>query len=227
MASEPQTPQGWFGWTPAATWVFQANPDRYRIDRALDAIEAGELPSIWWRAPAKDGNVAIGERVVIWRDAGEGKDSPKAIPGVVGVGRVIDRAKQLPPDREREFVVNEGDFEYNELRVEIELVPLTGEDGNRKTPLIDKEEWKALLREDTKIISGGNFITFTDLAPPAWSKLCEARPVLARLAGMKGRPPETFAFKPSQPELIPLEGDETNDLEPSHFEYPPHSRDIS
>jgi hypothetical protein len=60
----------------AAQWIFQANPTRFDIVGALEALD-----TIAWRVPQHTGSVAAGDIVVIWRSG------PEA--GIVGLGRVV------------------------------------------------------------------------------------------------------------------------------------------
>jgi hypothetical protein len=64
-------------------WIFQANPERYNIDGALDARD-----TIAWRVPQYTGEIRPGHAVAVWRAGAQA--------GVVGVGRVKSMPSHTP-----------------------------------------------------------------------------------------------------------------------------------
>jgi hypothetical protein len=62
------------------TWIFQGNPDRYKIDSYLAARPAELL----WLVTRYDSDISVGDRVYLWRNKG----ARAAIAGVVAEGIV-------------------------------------------------------------------------------------------------------------------------------------------
>lgn len=76
------------------TWIFQGNPDRYKIDEYLQKTK-----NIYWsvKFPKHQNEVAIGDIVYIWRAQG----SQKTISGIIAIGTVTQECKtidEIPDD---------------------------------------------------------------------------------------------------------------------------------
>lgn len=86
-----------------ATWIFQANPDAFRIDDYLRKVR-----DITWTIRQKHfvDKIGVGHRVFLWRAKGSG-DAPA---GIVGAG-YITREPRLEPEQAaaREFWVGRDD----------------------------------------------------------------------------------------------------------------------
>jgi MoxR-like ATPase/predicted RNA-binding protein with PUA-like domain len=106
-------------------WIFQANPDKYDIDRALR-----ELPAIEWTVRQYTNRVHAGDRVYLWRSGSEA--------GVVGVGRIEDEpTDRLPDPAEDSYYLKREEFTNAEPRVRIDIERVL------KQPLLRSD-----LRED-------------------------------------------------------------------------------
>jgi len=76
------------------SWIFQGNPDRYKIDEYLQKTK-----DIYWsvKFPKHQKEVAIGDTVYIWRAQG----SQKSISGIIATGTVTQECKtidEIPDD---------------------------------------------------------------------------------------------------------------------------------
>src|SRR4029453_4316217 len=83
-------------------WIFQANPERYALRRALAA-----LPSQSWIVTQYRDEIAPGARVLLWE------------PGTRG-----GTAKMSPPPQEDPFILDAQKFQGERLRVIIENVEI-------------------------------------------------------------------------------------------------------
>ncbi len=91
----------------ADTWIFQASPAYYDIDRALRT-----LPEIEWTVRQYRKRVQKGDRAYIWRSGQLG--------GIVAVGTVgTEPAEKAPDAAEDEFYLRREDFSKVEPRVKI------------------------------------------------------------------------------------------------------------
>ena len=68
------------------TWIFQGNPDEYDIDAYL----ASRPAQLVWLVTRYASEVAVGDRVYIWRNQGK----QKAVPGIIAEG-IITAAPEL------------------------------------------------------------------------------------------------------------------------------------
>src|SRR5205814_1577755 len=88
----------------ARSWIFQASPRYYEIDRALQ-----ELKSIEFTARQNYRQIHSGDRAYIWRSG------PQA--GIVAVARISNEPLEKPPDeRERPYFIDASNFSKPELR---------------------------------------------------------------------------------------------------------------
>ena len=95
-----------------AYWIFQGNPKNYDIDAALHS-----LSEISWRVPQYTSEIAVGDRVVLWRS---GKES-----GIVGIGVVTTPpALRDTPAGELQFVVDAQTEGGAETRVVVRSKPV-------------------------------------------------------------------------------------------------------
>jgi 5-methylcytosine-specific restriction enzyme MrcB-like protein/EVE domain-containing protein/dynein-related subfamily AAA family protein len=107
------------------TWIFQANPGVYDIDRALR-----QLPEIEWTVRQHRRRVHKGDRVYVWRSG------PEA--GIVAVGEVGNEPADAAPDlTEDPFYIRREDFSKVEPRVKIAI-----------ERLLDSPLLRSKLRED-------------------------------------------------------------------------------
>jgi MoxR-like ATPase len=89
------------------SWIFQANPSLYDIDRALR-----ELPAIEWTVRQHRQSVHSGDRAFIWRS---GSDA-----GIVAVGSVLGEPEERAPDgSEYPYYLKREAFADVEPRVKI------------------------------------------------------------------------------------------------------------
>lgn len=94
------------------TWLFQANPRRYRIDDALAALDA-----IRWRAPQHAAEIGPGDLVFIWRAGSRA--------GIIGLGRVAASAENAPAlPSEARFARTPDELERIEPRVLMAVAPV-------------------------------------------------------------------------------------------------------
>jgi hypothetical protein len=94
------------------TWLFQANPQHYRIDDALS-----ELAEIRWRTPQHYHDLEPDDLVVVWRSG------PQA--GVIGIGRIratFASAPALP--EERPYAHDKHVIDRAEPRASVEVAPV-------------------------------------------------------------------------------------------------------
>jgi MoxR-like ATPase len=92
----------------ARAWLFQANPDRYRID---DAIR--QRTEIGWVVRQSRKSVRAGDRVYIWRS---GKQA-----GVIALGSILDEPTVQPHDADDPFWIDASGFTDPEPHVRVSL----------------------------------------------------------------------------------------------------------
>jgi len=95
-------------------WVFQANPERYALRRALAA-----LPQQSWIVTQYKDEIAAGDRVYMWESGTPG--------GIVGIGSVKSRPEVMSPLPEEEaFTLDKEKFAGEQLRVILENIEVLG-----------------------------------------------------------------------------------------------------
>ena len=97
------------------TWIFQANPDRFDIDRFLD-----EGPDeTTWLVTRQGQQMQIGDQVFIWRSAGKGR----ADSGVIAECRMIETPRDQTDDpSERRFWGDPSEADTERLRVRLRIL---------------------------------------------------------------------------------------------------------
>ena len=102
------------------TWIFQGNPDDFDIDGYL-ATRPVEFP---WLATCYADDIAVGDRVYIWRTQGK----RKADAGVIAEGVVIAPAALRPesPDAVPFWRTGSGEGTALLTRVTLRLVRIAG-----------------------------------------------------------------------------------------------------
>jgi MoxR-like ATPase len=89
-------------------WIFQANPDRYRIEEAIQ-----EREEILWSVRQSVRSLAPDDRVYIWKS---GRDA-----GIVAVGTVLDAPSLRPEDVNDPYWVEGGSFDEDTPRVRVSI----------------------------------------------------------------------------------------------------------
>ena len=169
-------------------WFLQANPKRYDIDAALDALD-----SIWWRIPQYTSEVAVGDRVVIWRSGNAA--------GIVAVGRVISPPQAHPLDAaELPYVLSDGDNgEPGETtRAQVLVV---------KSDLIPKTEVQMLPGFAAHVIVTAPMGTVFPIDDKDWETLEPLLPAVpAAIASAGTTLPPTFAWSQRAKGVLPMPG---------------------
>src|SRR4030095_6883033 len=99
-------------YSTSRAWIFQANPGRYALRRALAA-----LPSQSWIVTQYRDEIAPGDRVYMWETGTPG--------GILAVGTVRGRpANMSSPPEEDPFILDAQKFQGERLRVIIENVEI-------------------------------------------------------------------------------------------------------
>jgi len=144
-----------------SSWVFQANPNFYRVDAALEA-----LSDHTWLTNQHFKHIILGDEVFIWRC---GKNA-----ALVAVGTVLSNPALLavPPD-ERKFEAEPLKFDGRRLRVKVRMTKIS--------PPVPRE---VLLREPElssvavfKGCTGTNFALSAG-AVEAIHRVIDSRPLL-------------------------------------------------
>lgn len=100
----------------STTWIFQANPKRYRISEFLETSPS----KCKWLARQHQNDIRIGDRVFLWRAIG-GKERSKA--GIVADAEVIGPVlKQLDDSQSAPFWLSEGEATAFVDRVELRIL---------------------------------------------------------------------------------------------------------
>jgi predicted HNH restriction endonuclease len=122
-----------------AAWIFQANPDVFDIDGYLDSCSG----DFYWLVTRYKDQLALGDKVYIWRSQGKSKDKSKS--GVIAEARIAERVEYIPPeDSSRRFWHVEADATTPADRIRLRLVRI----ANKKEIL--RREW---LENDAKLKS--------------------------------------------------------------------------
>lgn len=104
----------------ARAWIFQANPEIYDIDRAVD-----ELPSIEWTVRQYRDEIHAGDRVYLWKSGSSG--------GILATGMVEDEPTfRAPSERERPYYLRPELFADEEARVDVVIRDVLPERLDRK-----------------------------------------------------------------------------------------------
>lgn len=100
-----------------SSWLFQANPDRFDVDRYL----ATRPSEIFWRVSQHAEKMALGDQVFIWRAVGSG-DAAQS--GVIAECEIISGVEALPEDEgARPFWLQDAERASEPLpRVKLRLV---------------------------------------------------------------------------------------------------------
>lgn len=119
-------------------WIFQANPDRFNIDKYID-----ENTNIVWTVRQRHflETIQPGDEVFMWRAAGK----KKAVSGVVARGVILDIPKKMPDDeasKECWIVPPESLIDWR--------VPITLHEKCLSPKTVIKREWL----QDDPILSG-------------------------------------------------------------------------
>ena len=97
------------------TWIFQANPDRFDIDRFLDEGPDETL----WLVRRQGHQMQIGDQVFIWRSAG--KDHASS--GIIAECRMIETPlDQRDNPNERKFWSNPQEADTKQPRIRLRIV---------------------------------------------------------------------------------------------------------
>lgn len=138
-------------------WIFQGNPDDYDIDGAIR-----DLDRIDWYAPVQQGagQVRRGHIALMWRSSGR---KTKAVPGIVGVGRVLERPKMRPIDpKEGQYIKSPDRFSEVANRAPLSLSPVD---------LVPKELVKAIPELEDHLLFRRPNGTLFEVSLDQWAAL--------------------------------------------------------
>lgn len=173
-----------------AYWIFQGNPERYDLRRAL-----AQLPTIHWRAPQHTAEIRPGDIALLW-ESGEQA-------GIVGIGRVAGYpTESAPPDSEAEFVLDETHESSSATRVPLTVKPI---------PFISKSRIASLQSMAGHPIITAPMGTVFPLESSEWALLAKAFPDLTRadqlpVTQVEPAWPEPFAWQDRRKSVHPLPG---------------------
>lgn len=122
-------------------WLFQANPAKYDIDRALR-----ERDEITWVVRQYTNDVASGDRVYVWRS---GKEA-----GVVAVGTIASDPSPLSHDSDDTYWIDSDGFDRSEPRVVVHI------DGVLEPPLQRRDLLKHPVLKDLQVVKFANATNF-------------------------------------------------------------------
>lgn len=80
----------------ANTWIFQSNPDRFRIGEFLSSLGGQPIDTVWLVRQHRR-EIAPGDTVFIWRGIGSDKKN-RHLAGVVARGKVTEDVREQPDD---------------------------------------------------------------------------------------------------------------------------------
>lgn len=168
-------------------WIFQANPDSFDIDAALE-----QLTQISWRVPQHTADIHRGDVVMLWRS---GPDA-----GFVGIGRVVSEPKELEPGpAERVFARGAEENPVPATRAPIEVRPV---------PFVSKGMVRDLDgMRDHAIITGPMGTVFA-LADEQWDQIQTVVPAPPGLEVAEPQPPlpPVFAWPQRLKAVLPMPG---------------------
>jgi hypothetical protein len=139
----------WEDMAPKATWLFQGNPDQFRVDEYILSRR-----QVFWKVqyPKYEKEIQIGDTAYLWRSQGKSR----RISGVVAKGTIIERcraAHEIDDIEQTEgFVVDISSVQEDRTlaKIALEEVRLSPEEG-----MIQQEDFKAdLLLQNSQIIKG-------------------------------------------------------------------------
>jgi hypothetical protein len=172
----------------ATAWIFQANPERYNIDAAVQALD-----EIRWRVPQHTAEISPGDAVAIWR---AGSDA-----GIVAVGAVTGHPRAEPsPSVEDPFQLIEGEGDVV-TRVPVRI---------RACDFIPRAGVAALPEMEGHQILTAPRVTVYPLQPAQWealrTKLPEPPSIDALAVGHAPDLPQPFAWRDRRRSVHPLPG---------------------
>ncbi|MBW1702069.1 MAG: EVE domain-containing protein [Deltaproteobacteria bacterium] len=92
-----------------AAWIFQANPKYFDIESAVKSLKLRT-----WSVKKYKNRILPGDKAYIWQSGSNA--------GILAVGKVLDKPKQLPfPEDEKPFVRKEGRFKEIDTRVRVKI----------------------------------------------------------------------------------------------------------
>ncbi len=149
-------------------WIFQANPQQYNIDRALETLDR-----IWWRVPQHTHEIHIGDVAVLWR-------SGRAA-GIIGVGRIASEPQhRKTEDLEREFGHSPSRIRSSSQTSHLENKQLASDEGEdstralvlvRQTRFLPKDQLKNMPAFREHQIIRAPLGTVFPLSDPQWETL--------------------------------------------------------
>ena len=177
------TPAALTGVDLANSWIFQANPVRYDIDRALQELEV-----INWRVPRYASEIMPGDRVAIWRS---GKEA-----GIIGVAQVTDwpRESNIP---EIEHSFTHGAQPDTTTRVMVRVFPCQ---------LVTKEEVAAIPEFRGHQIIRAPMGTVFPLEDSQWTALEGLVPAMPMITPDPDDWPTRFSWEQRTKSMTPMPG---------------------
>lgn len=167
-------------------WVLQANPERFDIDAALEALDR-----IWWRVPQHTGDIHTGDVAILWRSGQEA--------GVIGVGRLACEPQLHGREPAEELYWRSADdFREDVTQVLVRVRP---------TPFVSKEQVRALPALAEHLVLRAPMGTVFPLSDAQWEAL---RPLVAPPPEMgemsRGNLPPTFGWGQRAKGVLPMPG---------------------
>ena len=177
------TEQTNLGSTLAHSWIFQANPDRFDIDQALERLEV-----IHWRVPQYANEIIPGDKVVIWR-------SGKAA-GIIGVAQVADWPREASsPEDEQQF--SQGGEPDATTRVMLRVFPCR---------LVTKDEVAAIPEFNGHQIIRAPMGTVFPLDESQWTALERLLPTMPTVTPEPETWPTRFSWEQRTKSMTPMPG---------------------
>lgn len=169
----------------ARAWIFQANPDLYDIDRALERLD-----TIRWRVPQYTSEIRPGDVAALWRSGAES--------GIIGVARVMGAPTQSAKDEQEDPFALTEDAPDVTTRVELRVGP---------APYVSKEQVAGVPEMQGHQILVAPMGTVFPLSDAQWGALAPLVPDPPvgddRAAGML---PTIFAWEQRSKSVNPLPG---------------------
>lgn len=170
-------------------WIFQANPDLYDIDRALE-----HLDTIMWRVPQYTAEIGADDVAVLWRSGGKA--------GIIGVARVMGAPTQTAKgELEDPFALA---VDGNEVTTRVEL-------RVRSAPYVSKEDVARVSELQGHQILVAPMGTVFPLSDAQWAALASMVPdPPARAEPASDVQPTVFAWEQRFKSIHPLPGGVNN-----------------
>jgi predicted RNA-binding protein with PUA-like domain len=174
----------------AHSWIFQANPERFDIDRALESLEV-----IHWRVPQYASEIIPGDKVAIWRS---GKQA-----GIIGIAQVVDWPRESSsPEDEQHF--SQGGEPGATTRVMLRVFPCR---------LVTKDEVAAIPEFSGHQIIRAPMGTVFPVDEAQWAALASLLPAMPTVNAEPESWPTRFSWEQRTKSMTPMPGGVANYFE--------------